>query len=72
MGKEEEVDVPAGKFLALRVEFECESGDFTQKDSLWYSRGVGLIKIVSTVGKGREMTTELKEFTPGKAEKKDK
>lgn len=70
MGKEDEVEVPAGKFTALRVQFECESGSYKQKSTLWYARDVGVIKDVSTYSKGAEETTLLKEFTPGKGEKK--
>jgi hypothetical protein len=42
-----------------------EAGGQSRKQTYWYAAGVGLIK--------REMpgrTIELKEFTPGKADKK--
>lgn len=72
-GKEEEVEVPAGKFKALRVESEADaSRKPALKDTHWYTPGVGYVKSVISIN-GRETTFELKSFTPGKDEpKKDK
>jgi hypothetical protein len=65
MGKEEEVEVAAGKYKAFRLESEAESGGQTRKQTDWYAAGVGLVKTVMPGG-----VIELKEFTPGKEEKK--
>lgn len=70
-GKEEEVTVPAGKYKAVRVDSETTPGAGpASKNSLWYAPGVGVVKSVVKLG-NREFNTELKEFTPGKVEKKD-
>lgn len=62
VGKQEEVEVPAGKYKAIRVEVVLEeSGGETKKDTHWYAAGIGLIK---------QGANELKEFTPGKADRK--
>jgi hypothetical protein len=65
LGKEEDVEVPAGKFKALRVESEQVLGDNVYKSTLWYAPGVGLLKSVNNIG-GTERTQVLKSFTPGK------
>jgi hypothetical protein len=65
MGREEEVEVPAGKFKALRVEAEQELGANVFKSTLWYAPGVGLVKSVTNTN-GTERVQVLKSFTPGK------
>jgi hypothetical protein len=57
--KEEEVEVPAGRFRAVRV--ELVQGD--RKMTLWFAPGVGQIK---TVEAGSDRVHVLKEFKPGK------
>ena len=64
-GPEEEVEVPAGKFKALRVESATELKGRVTKYTLWYAPGVGLVKSVSTSG-GPERNQVLKAFKPGK------
>jgi hypothetical protein len=55
MGKQKEVEVPAGKFKAIGVEAVLEqSGGETKKVTYWYAPGIGLIKAERN---------ELKEFT---------
>jgi hypothetical protein len=66
MGAEEEVEVPAGKFKALRVDAESQLGGQTRKATAWYAPGVGLVKSVATTPTGFETTSVLKSFTPGK------
>jgi hypothetical protein len=46
---EEEVVVPAGKFKAIRIDWDCEIVKSTQKYTIttWYASGVGEIKRVS-------------------------
>jgi hypothetical protein len=57
--KEEEVEVPAGKFPAIRV----ESVSGTSKTLLWFAPNVGLIKMQS---EGSDRVHVLKEFKAGK------
>jgi hypothetical protein len=65
-GKEEEVEVPAGKFKAVRVDSETfRNGERESKSSDWYAPEVGLVKSVTTMG-GSDRTLVLKSFTPGK------
>jgi hypothetical protein len=58
----EEVDVPAGKYRALRVDFVQRVSNLDTKQSQWFAEGVGLVK---TVHEG-QMVDVLKSFTPGK------
>lgn len=59
----EKVDVPAGKFEAIRIEtqYPDKAGDDWIVGRCWYSRGVGLVK--RTHG---DYVRVLKSFTPGK------
>lgn len=69
-GKEEELEVPAGKFKAVRVDSETATArGVVSKGSQWYAPGVGMVKSVVIAGK-RETVYELKSFTPGPDEKK--
>jgi len=56
----EEIEVPAGKFKAIRVDRD-DNADGTAKTSYWYAPGLGCIKW-SDAHRARE----LKSFTPGK------
>jgi hypothetical protein len=63
---EEEVEVPAGRFRAVRV--RVASGQGLGETTHWYARGVGVVKSVSEKS-GRDVedrVTVLKSFTPGK------
>jgi hypothetical protein len=66
VGKEEEIDVPAGKFRAIRIEGEAECDGVTVRRSEWYAPGVGPVKITTTGSNGTEVVLELKSFTHGK------
>jgi hypothetical protein len=68
-GDEEEVEVPAGKFKAVRVDSEFEEGGVKQRASTWFAPGVGQVKYALNAN-GTTLTEELKEFTPGKGAKK--
>lgn len=60
VGKQEEVEVPAGKYKAIGVDVVLEqAGGETKKVTYWYATGIGLIK---------EGANELKAFTPGKSD----
>ncbi|WP_020474455.1 TapB family protein [Zavarzinella formosa] len=63
---EEVIEVPAGKFKALRIESVWRvGGDLNGKQSCWYAPGVGLVKSLNEFP-GIEQVTVLKSFTPGK------
>jgi hypothetical protein len=62
----EEVEVPAGKFQAVRVEAEVPIGrEATQKTTTWYAPEVGWVKMVTKFGDAEDVKV-LKSFTPGK------
>jgi hypothetical protein len=63
---EEEVEVPAGKFKAVRVKKERTDGK--SRSEVWWAPGVGLVKQVFDVGDNTQQVQVLKSFTP--AEKK--
>jgi hypothetical protein len=64
-GTEEEVEVPAGKFKAIRVEADEETNGLVTRTTYWFAVGLGAIKI-RTQYKDVERVQVLKAFTPGK------
>lgn len=64
-GTEEEVEVPAGKFKAIRVEAEEETNGLVTRTTYWFAIGLGAIKI-RTQYKDVERVQALKSFTSGK------
>lgn len=71
LGREEEVEVPAGKYKAIKVESVGKLDVFDGRMTEWYAPGVGVVKSETRMG-SFIFTSVLKEFTPGKEEKKDK
>jgi hypothetical protein len=66
VGKWEEVEVPAGKFQALRVESKLESPRVPAlTGTYWYAPGIGVVKSVLNTSTGVQ-TTVLKSFKAGK------
>jgi hypothetical protein len=66
-GDVEWVEVPAGKFKALRVETEHQGKTPPTTTTIWYTSGVGYVKKVGRNGDGKEeFVVVLKSFTPGK------
>ena len=65
LGKEETVEVPAGKYKAVPVIVEQDRGGQPVKTTAWYAPGVGMVKSVTTAN-GFDTTYVLKSFTPGK------
>jgi hypothetical protein len=64
----EEVEVPAGKFKAYRVEHKCPfvSG-MTATSTFWFVSGIGIVKEVHNADKPLlKVEMVLKSFTPGK------
>ena len=59
---EEPVEVPAGKYKAVRVDTTMALGGTTVKRSTWYAPGVGLVKATED---GKTLFA-LRRFTPGK------
>ncbi|WP_020468078.1 TapB family protein [Zavarzinella formosa] len=63
---EEEVEVPAGKFKAIKVETAVMTPtEEYSRMTMWHAPGVGLVKLMTKSG-GRETSSVLKSFTPGK------
>jgi hypothetical protein len=62
---EEEVEVPAGTFRAVRVEVEEEEWGRTTRSEAWYAPKVGLVKRVFH-RETLEQVQVLQSFTPGK------
>jgi hypothetical protein len=63
---EEEVEVPAGKFQAIRIDEEWESNRGHVRSSQWHAPGVGLVKMTTVEGTTEMSTYVLKAFKPGK------
>jgi hypothetical protein len=63
--KEEDVEVPAGKFRAYRLDVEYERGGEAKKSSIWYAPKVGVVRheVFDPVS---GYVKVLKSFTPGK------
>jgi hypothetical protein len=63
--QEDDVEAPAGKFRAFRLDVELETAGKTSRSSIWYAPRVGVVK------EERKDTDSgyvkvLKSFTPGK------
>jgi hypothetical protein len=65
VGKEEEVEVPAGKFKAIPVATEVVAGGRTFAGKAWFAPGIGMVKLVSGSGAAEQIIV-LKTFTSGK------
>jgi hypothetical protein len=63
---EEEVTVPAGKYKAVLTKTsEFDAGGQKAKATVWYGKGVGMVKTDLDIG-GMKVQLELSKFTPGK------
>jgi hypothetical protein len=65
-GKEEDVEVPAGKFRAIRIDSVMTVKDSKFETTDWYAPGVGLVKSTSRASDGETDVKVLKSFTAGK------
>jgi hypothetical protein len=65
-GKEEQVEVPAGKFKARRIVGEGQSEGKPITCTQWLAAGHPTIKTVIRFDDGSEIVEVLKSFTPGK------
>jgi hypothetical protein len=67
---EEDVEVPAGKYKAVKVHVKIESGTrHSAEGTEWYAKNVGIVKSEITIKAGGEdftMIAELKKFDAGK------
>jgi hypothetical protein len=65
---EEEVEVPAGKFKAVRVEAVRAAGGREVRYTTWYAPGVGVVKHVlgDEADRDNSQVQALKAFTSGK------
>ena len=61
----ERVEVPAGRFEAIRVEVEWPFGGGTMRRVTWYAPGVGPVRRTLQAS-GAEMVEVLKAFQPGR------
>ncbi len=65
LGPEEVVEVPAGRFRAVRV--DAVGDQRVPRFSYWYAAGVGVVKTETQMGDTTWVST-LKSFTPGNSE----
>ncbi|HZE96052.1 MAG TPA: hypothetical protein VE981_03410 [Planctomycetota bacterium] len=67
---EEDVEVPAGKYKAVKVHVRIESGTrHSAEGTEWYAKNVGIVKIEMTIraaGEEFTMISELKRFEQAK------
>ena len=67
---EEDVEVPAGKYKAVKVHVKIESGSrHSAEGAEWYAKNVGIVKSEMTIrasGSEFSLVSELKRFEPGK------
>ncbi len=70
VGAEEEVEVPAGTFTAVKVTATAELSVMKSSLTTWYAKGTGPVKIVRTWDAGGGLLTEvecvLRKFEKGK------
>lgn len=66
LGGEEDVEVEAGKFKAVRVDCTTEVGGRSYETTTWYAVGVGPVKTVITDGGKVSRTQTLKSYSVGK------
>jgi hypothetical protein len=68
VGEYEDVEVPAGRFRALRVESVRRSPSWRShppRETKWYARGIGIVKVESHPAFGNRQTILLSSFAPG-------
>jgi hypothetical protein len=63
-GKEEEVEVPAGKFKAVPVEMSYMVNGSVLRTTCWHAPGIGVVQSVLHVGGGGDRVQVLKAFIP--------
>ena len=61
IAKEEEIETPAGKFKAIRIDSSTTGAPVMTQ--FWYALGIGLLKVSSPISDDQ---TILKSFKPGK------
>lgn len=66
----EDVEVPAGKFAAVRVKMNAKAGAQEIESTIWYAEGVGMVQQSFTVG-DNVFSLKLDKFEEAKAESKD-
>jgi hypothetical protein len=62
--REEEVEVPAGKFRAFRIDVDIDSRGQSNRSVIWYDARVGIVKLEHGPGEP-ESVRVLKSFKPG-------
>jgi hypothetical protein len=60
-GKEEEVEVPAGKYKAVTSELQVKAGGVDVKTRYWFAKDVGVVKQTMEIN-GQNVDMELSKF----------
>jgi len=63
--REEDVEVPAGKFRAFRIEVDIDTRGRSSRSAIWYGPGVGIVKMEHDDPAGGYVRV-LKSFRPGR------
>jgi hypothetical protein len=63
VGREEEVEVPAGKYKAVTSDVETEVGGVKITTKYWFASGVGVVKQTADLG-GKAVSLQLEKFEP--------
>jgi hypothetical protein len=61
----DDVEVPAGKFRAFRLEVEISSNGRSSRSSIWYVASIGIVKLDHEDGESGYVRV-LKSFRSGK------
>jgi hypothetical protein len=64
-GGSEEVEVPAGKYKAVRVDADGTIAGTRTGVTYWFAPDIGVVKMRYSIA-GSDSVLELKSFTPGK------
>jgi hypothetical protein len=60
---DEEIEVPAGKFVTIKIEWKYKSDIHDRHFIIWHAPGLGMVKQENCIA---DRTIVMKSFTPGK------
>jgi hypothetical protein len=63
---EAEVEVPAGKYKTIVVQFDAQAGQVKINTTYWFAPGTGMVKQTARVNDGKTITLLLEKYEPGK------
>jgi hypothetical protein len=63
---EAEIEVPAGKYKTVVVQFDAQAGQVKIKTTYWFAAGTGMVKQTATINDGQTITLSLEKYEPGK------